>query len=54
MDCSPPDPFVHGILQTRVLERVAMPSPPGELPNPGIKPRSPALQVKYCLSSYNE
>ena len=28
-----------------------MPSPPGDLPNPRIKPRSPALQVLlYCLS----
>ena len=24
MDCSPPGSFVHGILQTRVLERVAI------------------------------
>ena len=35
MDCT-----VHGILQARTLERVAIPSP-GDLPNPGIKPRSP-------------
>ena len=26
MDCSPPDPSVHGILQARILERVAMSS----------------------------
>ena len=26
MDCSPPGSSVHGILQARVLERVAMPS----------------------------
>ena len=26
MDCSPPGSFVHGILQARVLEWVAMPS----------------------------
>ena len=25
MDCSPPGSFVHGILQARVLERVAIP-----------------------------
>ena len=24
--------------------------PPGDLPNPGIKPRSPTLQVEYLLS----
>ena len=26
MDCSPPDSYVHGILQARILEWVAMPS----------------------------
>ena len=40
MDYSPPDSSVHGILQARVLEWV--PSP-GDLPDPGIKPRSPTL-----------
>ena len=35
---------VHGILQARILEWVPFPSP-GDLPNPGIKPRSPALQA---------
>ena len=35
---------VHGILQPRTLEWVAFPSP-GDLPNPGIEPRSPALQA---------
>ena len=34
-----------GILQARILEWVAMSSPPGDLPNPGIEPRSPVLQV---------
>jgi len=37
------DYTVHGILQARILEWVASPSCRG-LPNPGIKPRSPALQ----------
>ena len=32
------------ILHIRILEGVAIPSP-GDLPNPGIEPRSPALQV---------
>ena len=41
MDCSPPGSSVHGILQARLLELVAMP-PPGDLPKPGIKPVSPA------------
>ena len=32
MDCSPPDPSVHGILQARMLEWVAMPSSRGSSP----------------------
>ena len=38
MDYRPPGASVHGILQARILERVAMPSS-GDLPHPGIKPR---------------
>ena len=34
----------HGILQARILEWVPFPSP-GDLPNPGIEPRSLALQA---------
>ena len=34
IDCSPPGSSVHGILQARILEWVAMPS---NLPNPGIE-----------------
>ena len=44
-DCIPPGSSVHGIFQARILEWVAFPSP-GDLPDPGIKPRSltsPAL-----------
>ena len=44
MDCSPPGSSVHGILQARILEWVAI-SSPGDFPNPGIEPESPALQV---------
>ena len=44
MDCSLPGSFVHGILQARILVWVAYPSPE-DLPNPGIKPGSPALQA---------
>ena len=33
-----------GILQARILEWVVIP-PPGDLPNPGIEPRSPTLQM---------
>ena len=42
MDYSPPGFFVHGILQARILEWVEN---LGDLPNPWIEPRSPALQV---------
>ena len=45
MDCSLPGSSVHGILQVRVLEWVAMLSPPGNLPDPGVQPKSPALQA---------
>ena len=44
-----PGSSVHGILQARILEWVTMP-PPGDLPDPGIKPRSPSLQVNSLLS----
>ena len=37
------DYTVRGILQARILEWVAFP-PAEDLPNPGIEPRSPALQ----------
>ena len=39
MDCSLPGSYVHGILQARILEWVAFPSP-GDLPDPGIDPAS--------------
>ena len=42
MNCSPAGSSVHGILQARILEWVAIFSPE-DLPNPGIKPGSPAL-----------
>ena len=41
MSYSLQDSSVHGILQARILEWVAMPSS-GDLPKPGIEPRSPA------------
>ena len=45
MDCIPPGSSVHGILQARILEWVAMP-PPGDLPNPGIG--STSLGLLHC------
>ena len=44
MDCSLPGFSVHGIFQTRILEWIAIPSP-GDLPDPGIEPRSSTLQA---------
>ena len=44
MDCSLPGSSIHGIFQARILEWVAI-SSPGDLPNPGIEPRSPSLQA---------
>jgi len=39
------DHTVHGILQARILEWVSLLQ--GNLPDPGIEPRSPALQVDF-------
>ena len=39
MDCSPPGPSVHGILQAGILEWPAFP-PPGDLLDLGIEPMS--------------
>ena len=39
-----PARLLHGILQARIPEWVLFPSP-GDLPNPGMEARSPALQV---------
>ena len=39
-DYGPPGSPVHGILQAKILEWAAMPSPPGDLPNTRIKPKS--------------
>ena len=41
MDCSLPGSSVHGVLQARIPEWVAMPTP-GDLPDPEIKPAPPA------------
>ena len=44
MDCSLSRSSVHGILQPRILEWVAI-SFSGDLPDPGIEPRSPTLHA---------
>ena len=48
MDCSPPDSPVHGILQAKTLDCVAIPSFRGSS-DPGIKPMSPASIGKRTL-----
>ena len=53
MDCNPPGSSVHGILQARTLESVAMPSSRGSS-DPGIKPvplKSPALAGGFFTTS---
>ena len=45
----PPGSSVHGIFQAGLLKWLPVP-PPGDLPNPGIEPRSPALQADSLLS----
>ena len=43
-DCSPPGFSFHGILKQEYQSALPFPSP-GDLPNPGIKPGSPASQA---------
>ena len=45
MDCSLPGSSVRGIFQAIELEWVAISFSRGDLPDPGIKPWSPALQT---------
>ena len=52
-----PDSSVHGIFQERTLNQVLPCPSPGDLPDPRIKPMSPAspaLQVDYLLLSHRE
>ena len=48
-DCRAPGSSGHGILQARILEWVAMPSPPG-LPDPETETESPALLAESLSS----
>ena len=50
IDYSLPGPSVHGILQARLLEWIAI-SYSRDLPSPGIEPRFPTLQVNSLLSN---
>ena len=49
MDYSLPVSSVHGIFQAKVLEWLSFPSLEN-LPDPGIEPRSPALQADALAS----
>ena len=49
MVCNPPRSSVHGISQAGILEWFAI-SSTGDLPNPGIEPRSLALQADSLWS----
>ena len=44
IDCSPPAASIHGIFQARIQDGIPFPSP-GDLSDPGIEPRSSALQA---------
>ena len=46
MDYSPSSSSVHGILQARILERIAIPFS-GDLPHPGIEPGSLVLADRF-------
>ena len=46
MDSSPSSSSFHGISQEEYWSGLPFPSP-GDLPNPGIKPRSPALAGRF-------
>ena len=49
MDCSLPGSSLHGILQEKYWSGLPFPSP-GDLPDPGIKPGSPAFQADALTS----
>ena len=51
MNHSPPGSSIQAILQARILERVAIPSPE-DLPDPGIEPSSPAPQADSLSLSH--
>ena len=51
LDCSPPGSSVHGFSRQEYWSGLLCP-PPEDLPNPGIKPTSPALEVDYLPLSH--
>ena len=53
MDCSPPGSSVHGFPRQEYWSGLPFPSP-GDLPDSGIKPTSPALQADCLPLSHRE
>ena len=53
VDYTLPASSVHGIFQARILEWVVILSP-GDLPDPGIEPGSPALQADSTIWATRE
>jgi len=53
IDYSPPGFFVHGISQARKLDGLPFPFP-GDLPDPGIEPTSPALAGRFFTTVSQE
>ena len=51
MDCSPPGSSVHEFPRQEYWSGLPC-LPPGDLPNPGIIPRSPAKNVCICLQFF--
>ena len=51
MDCCPPGSSIHGISQGRILEGSPFPLQ-GNLPDPGIECRTPALQAFWSPSGF--
>ena len=49
MDCSPPAPLSMGFSRQEYWSGLQFPSP-ADLPDPGIKPGSPALQADFLPS----
>ena len=47
MDDRSPGSSVHGILQAQILACISSGSSPGDLPDSGIKPGSPAFQADF-------
>ena len=50
MNCSPPGSSVHGDSPRQEYWSGLPCPPPGDLPNPGVEPRSPGLHVDSLLA----